>query len=774
MQLKRINTAKGQIAHVNLRNHNSLFAWLFLLSFILIIGYGNYEYKNRVQEYKSRHSEIKTNSHYVFVLDRSGSMSGQPMKDLERGYSSFINERLKSGTTSDSLSVIAFDDDVQIKYKNVGLNSSKKNLDLTPGGLTSYSKALNKALEYLKLESTKKPVLVFMTDGMPTDYKSDIDKSINDIKTWASTKANGFEGYFMHYGYGGGEAYVHYLSDQFKGTYHKCANGEQLEKTFKNIADWSSYDDLGVSFLSSIFDHGITVTVPLIFSIIVFTLFLHFLNVFGELLILGIFLAFPVCTTSVLLVVAHTFLSQDPYIEYAVVALIAVVAVYVVYLIYKEAKFSTAALKLGTNVVATFSSILPMQAGLLVVWAIWVKYVSYLVLKVEGNDIASAVYLQAGSFLLDNSYFLSPWSLAYKVTTSAGFYLSVQVAVCTGVMFAVNDLVVSRASAAIFFNFVEQYPAGGISLYSDVAQGALGTAVISGLAKATIEILDRSLEMNEYVAKLLWKLLFVSGGIIGILIVAPGYVLYKTFIDKTGTSDINESIISFLLKSYYTYAGISLLCYAYLLPFIRNMLKKALDASNFLVVVVAGVTGNSFYDSLMEAINRLSKDGVHIASTGYVITKINGMAALVLPVTSLALSFFFLNEMGLVAKDDYEPFIIGSIVAVTFLKLALDTLFTSTIGCLLCLLIQRSSDKDVIPGSPESKRVKSKVEIEALALIDELPPKESYDQRKVFLLQQQQEEEEEPVTPRGRSSAKSLRKINASRSPSSSRKKKTK
>jgi hypothetical protein len=49
-------------------------------------------------------------------------MSGQPMKDLERGYSSFINERLKSGTTSDSLSVIAFDDDVQIKYKNVGLD----------------------------------------------------------------------------------------------------------------------------------------------------------------------------------------------------------------------------------------------------------------------------------------------------------------------------------------------------------------------------------------------------------------------------------------------------------------------------------------------------------------------------------------------------------------------------------------------------------------------------------------------------------------------------
>ena len=199
------------------------------------------------------------------------------------------------------------------------------------------------------------------------------------------------------------------------------------------------------------------------------------------------------------------FLSFDPNIEHAAVALIIVVAVYVVYLIYKEAKFSTAALKLGTNVVATFSSILPMQAGLLVVWAIWVKYVSYLILKVEGNDIASAVYLQAGSFLLDNNtYFLSPWSLAYKVTTSAGFYLSVQVALCTGVMFAVNDLVVSRASAAIFFNFVEQYPAGGISLYSDVAQGALGTAVISGLAKATIEILDRSLEMNEYVAKLLW------------------------------------------------------------------------------------------------------------------------------------------------------------------------------------------------------------------------------------------------------------------------------
>ena len=244
------------------------------------------------------------------------------------------------------------------------------------------------------------------------------------------------------------------------------------------------------------------------------------------------------------------------------------------------------------------------------------------------------------------------------------------------------------------------------------------------------------------------------------------------FIDKNGTSDINDSIISFLIKSYYTYAGVSLLCYAYLLPFLRKMLKKALDASNFLVVVVAGVTGNSFYDSLMEAINRLSKDGVHIASTGYVITKINGMAALVLPVTSLALSFFFLNEMGLVAKDDYEPLIIGSIVAVTFLKLALDTLFTSTIGCLLCLLIQRSSDKNVIPGSPESKRVKSKVEIEALALIDELPPKESYDQRKVFIAAAA--EEEEPVTPRGRSTAKSLRKVNSSRSPSSSRKKKTK
>lgn len=697
-------------------------------------------------------------------------MYGKPLQDLENSYTSFINERLNMGL-SDSISVIAFDDNPKLIINKATLSNSKNQLSLTSGGLTYYSKALNSSYSILVKENHKKPVLVFMTDGMPSDPKKDIDKSINLIKDWANNNNNGFEAFFLHYGWGGGEAYVHYLSDQLKGSYHKCSNGEQLEKAFKTIADWSSYDDLGVSFISSIFDHGITVTVPLIFSIITFTLFLHFLNVFGELLILGIFLAFPVCVISVLIVVAHFFLGFNEYIEYTVISLISVVALYTVYYAYREAKVCSAALKLGTTVVATYSSILPMQALLLVLWAIWVKYVSYLILQVEGNDIASAVYLQLGSFMSNNSgsaIFLNPWSLAYKVTTSAGLYLSTQLVVCTGVMFAVNDLVVSRASAAIFFNFTDQYPAGGISLYSDVSSGALGTAVISGCAKATIEILDRSLAVNEYVAKVLWRLLFVSGGVMGIVVVVPCIVLYKIFHGKSGTDDINQSIISILLQSYYTYAFISLLCYAYLLPYLRRLLKKALDASNFLVVVIAGVTGNSFYDSLLEAVSRLSNDGVRIASTGYVITKINGMAALVLPVTSLALSFFFVHEMNLIAKDDYEPLVVGSIVAVTFLKLALDSLFTSTIACLLCLLIQRSSDKNAVPGSPEANRVKSKFEIEALALIDGIPS-ESNDQKRVFI------EDDQPSTPssqRGRSTEKLTRKVSSSRSPSSSRKKK--
>lgn len=691
-------------------------------------------------------------------------MYGQPLLDLQKSYSSFIDERLKSNTR-DSISVIGFNHEANVIFKNAALSGSRKQLNLISSGLTSYSTALNSAYKILKNEQYKKPILVFMTDGMPTDYKVDIDKSVNSIKNWTMNNSNGFESFFLHFGYGGGEAYVHYLSDHFKGTYHKCANGEQLEKTFNIIADWSSYDDIGISFISSFFDHGTTVTIPLIFSIITFMLFLHFLNVFGEILILGIFLAFPVCVISVLLVVAHIFLSFNPIIEYTVISVVVAIAIYVVYHAYKEARICAAALKLGTKVVVTYSSVLPMQAGLLVLWAIWAKYVSYLILRVEGNDIASGVYLQLGTFLVNNNPFLNPWSLVYNVTTSAGFYLSTQLAVCTGVMFAVNDLVVSRASAAIFFNFSEQYPHGGISLYSDVAQGALGTAVISGCAKATIEILDRYLAMNEYVAKVLWRVLFVSGGTVGILIIVPCIVFYSMFVTKTGNDDMNQSIISILLQSYYTFSVILLLCYVYFLPFVRRLLKKALDSSNFLVVVVAGVTGNSFYESLVEAIYRLSNDGVRIASTGYAISKINGMAAIVLPVSSLALSFFFIHEMGLVAKGDYEPLVIGSIVAVTFLKLALDTLFTSTIACLLCLLIQRSSDKNVVPGSPEANRVKSKFEIEALALIDNVP-RESSDQKKVFI-------EGPSGTPqRGRSTEKLTRKVSSSRSPSSSRKKK--
>ena len=74
---RRFKTALGQIAHVNLRNHDSVWAFLFLATFIAVIAFAMQ--KNQTQPPSARLYDtfIKgVTKDTVVVFDVSGSMSG--------------------------------------------------------------------------------------------------------------------------------------------------------------------------------------------------------------------------------------------------------------------------------------------------------------------------------------------------------------------------------------------------------------------------------------------------------------------------------------------------------------------------------------------------------------------------------------------------------------------------------------------------------------------------------------------------------------------------
>lgn len=121
-------------------------------------------------------------------LDTSGSMSGQPVTELNEGVRAFIQAILGDETAKDSaeIGMVTFGGTVQVPT-DFGPVTSIEPPSLSANGGTPMGEAVKRALELLTQRKTAysnagvdyfQPWLVLMTDGAPTD---DIDEAIRMV-----------------------------------------------------------------------------------------------------------------------------------------------------------------------------------------------------------------------------------------------------------------------------------------------------------------------------------------------------------------------------------------------------------------------------------------------------------------------------------------------------------------------------------------------------------------------------------------------------------------
>jgi len=115
----------------------------------------------------------------VFVLDHSGSMQGQKIDQLKQAFRSIIWDL----QGSDYFSIITFSTSVTPMYDNLIPANDKNKKDaeesinsLQSDSSTNINQALLDAEEMLKGDEERVPIIVFLTDGLPTAGTTDTKK----------------------------------------------------------------------------------------------------------------------------------------------------------------------------------------------------------------------------------------------------------------------------------------------------------------------------------------------------------------------------------------------------------------------------------------------------------------------------------------------------------------------------------------------------------------------------------------------------------------------
>ncbi|GMH42204.1 hypothetical protein BSKO_10123 [Bryopsis sp. KO-2023] len=169
--------------------------------------------------------------HFVFCLDESGSMRGQPWVDLVNAYSYFIHCRTNDQGSEDLVTVIQFAGSPRVIFTAQTVESQPR-LAAQRGGGTSFTPALELAQSYLCSHPHLTPLLVFMSDGC--------DGSGTAVQTMQKLyRVCGHQGLQVHtvgFGNGAGHGMLAHMAAAGAGQHHQAINGIQLSRVFGNIA----------------------------------------------------------------------------------------------------------------------------------------------------------------------------------------------------------------------------------------------------------------------------------------------------------------------------------------------------------------------------------------------------------------------------------------------------------------------------------------------------------------------------------------------------------
>ena len=109
--------------------------------------------------------KVERNLDVVFVIDKSGSMSGSEANTIS-SFNEYIEREYKNNYKT-NVTTVLFSDDYNYLYRRKNIKSIKKmtNSDYVVGGCTALYDSLGNAIDYMDECNTDKVMFIVITDG---------------------------------------------------------------------------------------------------------------------------------------------------------------------------------------------------------------------------------------------------------------------------------------------------------------------------------------------------------------------------------------------------------------------------------------------------------------------------------------------------------------------------------------------------------------------------------------------------------------------------------
>jgi uncharacterized protein YegL len=173
----------------------------------------------------------------IFVIDRSGSMQGPSIEEVNNGLNEFLKGIVRDSITKSrlDLAIISYDNNITIERDFSLLDKDTKMPVLEAGGLTYTGEALEKAIDLIEKRKDYykqvgltyyRPYIILLTDG----YASDTDRIYNTAKKIQNGIINKK---FNFWGFGVADANMEEL--------HMLAGNKAIIQKIKNIDNLSTF-----------------------------------------------------------------------------------------------------------------------------------------------------------------------------------------------------------------------------------------------------------------------------------------------------------------------------------------------------------------------------------------------------------------------------------------------------------------------------------------------------------------------------------------------------